>query len=80
MLTFRKWDGADMLRRVPADKLLLETDGPYLSPVPHRGKRNEPAWMVLARDAAALILSDDAAGLGLRTESNARRFYGLDAR
>jgi hypothetical protein len=36
--------------------------------------------MVLARDAAALILSDDAAGLGLRTESNARRFYGLDAR
>ena len=80
MLTFRKWDGEDLLRRVPADRLLLETDGPWLSPVPHRGKRNEPAWMVLARDAAALILSDDAAGLGRRTESNARRFYGLDAR
>jgi hypothetical protein len=36
--------------------------------------------MVLARDAAAVILSDDPTGLGRRTESNARRFYGLDAR
>jgi TatD DNase family protein len=77
MVTFRKWDGADLLRRVPGDRLLLETDGPYLAPVPHRGKRNEPALMVLARDGAAEHLGVDAVELGRRTEANARRFYRL---
>jgi TatD DNase family protein len=77
MVTFRKWDGSDLLRRVPEDRLLLETDGPYLAPVPHRGRRNEPAFMVLARDGAAAHLGADADGLGRRTESNARQFYGI---
>jgi TatD DNase family protein len=77
MVTFRKWDGADLLRRVPPDRLLLETDGPYLTPVPYRGRRNEPAFMVHARDAAADVLEVEHAQLGIRTEANARRFYGL---
>jgi hypothetical protein len=46
MVTFRNFDGADLLRAVPADRLLLETDSPYLAPVPHRGRRNEPAFVV----------------------------------
>jgi TatD DNase family protein len=44
IVTFKKWDDLDLLRLVPADRLLVETDSPYLAPVPHRGKRNEPAW------------------------------------
>jgi TatD DNase family protein len=36
----------DVARFVPADRLLVETDAPFLAPVPHRGKRNEPAWVV----------------------------------
>ena len=44
---------------MPADRLLVETDAPFLAPVPHRGKRNEPAWVTetLARCA---IVADDA--------------------
>jgi TatD DNase family protein len=77
MITFRKWDGQDHLRRVPLDRLLLETDGPYLAPVPHRGRRNEPAFMALTCSAAAGLLGMDEADLGMRTDCNARLFYGI---
>ena len=77
MITFRKWDGQDRFRRVPIDRLLLETDGPYLAPVPHRGRRNEPAFMALTCRAAADLLGMDEADLGIRTDRNARAFYGL---
>ena len=45
MVTFRNWRLDDAIRETPLDRLLLETDGPYLAPVPHRGKRNEPAFV-----------------------------------
>lgn len=48
-------DLADIVRRVPADRILIETDCPYLAPVPHRGKRNEPAFVAdTAKFVAAL--------------------------
>jgi len=77
MVTFRNWSGAELLRRVPPDRLLLETDGPYLAPVPYRGRRNEPAFMTCARDAVAAVRGVDGAELDRTTEANARRFYGL---
>lgn len=77
-VTFRRFDGADRLRRVPEDRLLLETDGPYLAPVPNRGKRNEPAWITHTCAAVAAFRGLDAERLGAATERNARRFYGLD--
>ena len=40
---------------VPLDRLLVETDSPYLAPAPHRGKRNEPAWVVRVAEAVAAI-------------------------
>ena len=47
MLTFPKADAVrDAARLTPEDRLLVETDAPYLAPVPKRGKRNEPAFMV----------------------------------
>jgi TatD DNase family protein len=46
MVTFKSWTGYDVIRRIPAERLLVETDAPYLAPVPHRGKRNEPAYVV----------------------------------
>ncbi len=45
IITFKKWDGAEIARLVPQDRLLVESDSPYLAPVPFRGKRNEPAWV-----------------------------------
>lgn len=79
LITFRNFDGADLLRRVPANRLLLETDSPYLAPVPHRGRRNEPAFVVDTCRAAAAIRATDPAGLAALVAANARRFYRLDA-
>jgi TatD DNase family protein len=45
MVTFKNWRLDEAVRDVPLDRVLVETDGPYLAPVPHRGKRNEPAFV-----------------------------------
>ena len=44
--TYKNCALKDYLHNIPLDRIVLETDAPYLSPVPHRGKRNEPAFMV----------------------------------
>ncbi len=78
LVTFRNYDGLDLVAAVPADRLLIETDSPYLAPAPHRGRRNEPAYVVeVARRVAELRgqTVDDVAGI---TTRNACRFYGLD--
>ncbi len=46
----------DVFKRVPADRILLETDAPYLAPVPYRGKRNEPAYIIETMRVAAQVL------------------------
>ncbi|HEU4630120.1 MAG TPA: TatD family hydrolase [Gemmatimonadaceae bacterium] len=77
IVTFRTWTDEALLRLVPDDRLLVESDSPYLAPVPHRGRRNEPAWVsqTVARLAAARGVT--AAELGARTAENARRLFGL---
>lgn len=77
--TFRRFEGEERVRRVPGDRLLVETDSPYLAPVPHRGKRNEPARVVHTLEALARMRGVSAAELARVTTDNARRFYGLDA-
>lgn len=79
LVTFRNFDGGDLLRRVPAERLLLETDSPYLAPVPHRGRRNEPTFVVETCRAAAAIRGTPPAELAALVAANARRFYRLDA-
>src|SRR5688572_27754132 len=71
VITFKKWTDDALLRVPPADRLLVESDAPYLAPVPHRGKRNESAWvsLTLARLAAARGVTPDA--LGALTSDNA---------
>ena len=69
---------ADFVRAVPADRLLIETDAPYLAPVPRRGRRNEPAFLVHTCERVAELRGisfDEAATM---TTANARRFYGLE--
>ncbi|HEY2066823.1 MAG TPA: TatD family hydrolase [Gemmatimonadaceae bacterium] len=77
IVTFKKWTDDALLRIVPDDRLLVESDAPYLAPVPHRGRRNEPAWVSLtvARIAAARGTTADA--IGTTTAANARRLFGL---
>jgi TatD DNase family protein len=75
--SFGSFRAVDRLREVPLDRLLVETDSPYLAPVPARGKRNEPALVVHVVEAVARHLDMDAAELARRTTENACRFYSV---
>lgn len=79
IVTFKKWEGDDLVRLVPADRILAESDAPYLAPTPNRSKRNEPAWVRLTVDriAAARGITGDAAGELVTT--NAERLFNLPA-
>lgn len=78
MITFRKFTGADLLRAVPAGRLLLETDSPYLAPVPKRGKRNEPAFLPFVAATAATLRDEPEEELRRQITGNARTFYRLE--
>lgn len=62
--------------RVPADRILAETDAPYLAPQSHRGRRNEPAFVVDTVAALAAVRGDDPAALGRQMAENARKLFG----
>jgi TatD DNase family protein len=77
IVTFKKWTDDDLIRMVPRDRLLVESDAPYLAPVPFRGKRNEPAWVPQTIARLATVRRDDPQELGSVTAANARRLFGL---
>ena len=78
ILTFKK---ADPLRAaamvVPEDRLLIETDAPYLAPEPYRGKPNEPAYVRRTFEAMVALRGADASALAARICDNASRLFGL---
>ncbi len=77
-VTFKKAEALrEVARQVPKDRLLVETDCPYLAPVPHRGKRNEPAFVVETARQLGELLGMDAASVGRLTSENFARFFGL---
>ncbi len=59
------------------DRLMIETDAPYLTPMPHRGKPNEPAYLAHTAAFSAEVFGVPEAELVRRTTDNARRFFGL---
>lgn len=76
MITFKNWTLADRLTACPPDRLLVETDAPYLAPVPHRGRRNEPAFVGDVAARAATLRGEPVEALAERTAANARRCFG----
>jgi TatD DNase family protein len=78
VITFKKWADDALLRLPPADRLLVESDSPYLAPVPHRGKRNEPAWVSLTLARLAEARGVPTEELGRTTCENAARLFGID--
>lgn len=79
LVTFKSFQGHEQLRRVPESRLLVETDSPYLAPVPVRGRRNEPANVRHVLERVAEIRVEDVGRLADATYENACRFYGLEA-
>jgi TatD DNase family protein len=80
MVTFKNWRLNDAIRETEPDRLLLETDGPYLAPVPYRGKRNEPAYVREVAKHVAIIRDVPLDELIAQTGDNARRVFGLEER
>ena len=67
----------DFVRNIPTDRIVLETDAPYLAPVPHRGKRNEPAFMVATAQKIAETLNVTTEEIATITTNNALRLFNI---
>jgi TatD DNase family protein len=76
IVTFRNAEALrDVARRVPADRLLIETDSPYLAPVPHRGRMNEPGWVRHVGEFIATLRGLDAEAFATLTTDNFYRCF-----
>jgi TatD DNase family protein len=62
--------------QVPPNRMLIETDCPFLAPVPYRGKRNEPAWVKEVTVAVGNLLGTSPEEVALRTTQNFHSFFG----
>ena len=67
----------DVARRLPADRLLVETDSPYLAPVPHRGKPNQPAWVRHVAEFVAGLRGESLEQVAATTTANYGRLFGV---
>ncbi len=67
-----------IIKKLPLDRILLETDAPYLTPVPHRGKRNEPAYVGLVAQALAELKNIALKEVTETTTANANKLFGLN--
>jgi TatD DNase family protein len=76
MITFKSWTQDEAIRRVPRERLLVETDAPYLAPVPNRGKRNEPGFVGLVAVQLGRVLGLDHDEVAALTTANAARVFG----
>ncbi|NRB33824.1 MAG: TatD family hydrolase [Rhodobacteraceae bacterium] len=70
----------DIFTAAPIDRILVETDSPYLAPPPHRGKRNEPAFVALTAQKAAQTFGMDYAAFAAQTQANFDRLFSKAAR
>lgn len=78
VVTFKNAEAIrEAVKLVPLDRLLVETDSPYLAPIPFRGKRNEPAHVKHVAEAVARVKGVPFEELAARTTENARRFFGF---
>ncbi len=78
MLTFKNNEALrKVATEIPLDRLLVETDSPYLTPAPHRGKRNEPAYVAYTAACLAQILNIGVPEFAAATTANASRLFGL---
>lgn len=78
LVSFRSYATPELVRAVPDDRVLVETDSPYLAPVPMRGKRNEPAYVRHVAEAVASLRGQTPAELAALATANALRFYRLE--
>lgn len=76
-LTYNEQRLVEAVRLIPSDRLMVETDSPYLAPAPERGRRNEPAFLFRTVEALAGITGEKPEDVARRTRENARRCFGI---
>ena len=69
---------ADTVSSIPIDKLLVETDSPYLAPLPHRGKFNEPSYIVHTIEKLSQIMNVSREHVMINTTNNFRKLFDLN--
>lgn len=77
VLTFKKASIAETIKSVPLERILLETDSPYLTPAPHRGERNESAYIPHIAAKLAELQGKDIAEVAAQTTANAEKLFDL---
>lgn len=77
VLTYKKASIAETVRKIPLDRILLETDSPYLTPVPFRGKRNESSYIPYIAARLAEITGKDISEVAETTTANARKLFRI---
>ena len=77
VLTYKKAGLPQVLEEIPIEWLVLETDAPYLTPVPFRGKRNESSYLVHVMDKLSEVKKLSKADIALITTANAEKIFGL---
>ena len=76
VVTFKNGKIDKFLHEIPLEKIVLETDSPYLAPVPHRGKRNESSYLDLVVGKLVDIYNKDFAEIDRITNENAHKIFG----
>lgn len=77
VITYKNSKMAEVAREADLETILIETDAPYLTPIPHRGKRNVPAYVRIVRDHLAMLRGIDAAEVDKITTRNTEKLFGL---
>ena len=77
VVTFKKAKKEDVILAIPKDRLLLETDCPYMAPEPHRGEVNEPKYVNYVAEKIASVLGVTKEEIEKITTENAKRFYRI---
>lgn len=81
IVTFKKSEMMqEVAQNIPLDRMLLETDGPFLAPVPHRSKRNQPSYLVYTAAAIAELRNTSPETIAQATTANAYELFGLGSR
>lgn len=77
VVTFKNGKVDQFLNKIPLENIVLETDSPYLAPVPHRGKRNESSYVNLVAEKLVDIYGLDFSEINRITSENAKRIFGM---